>query len=1144
MRGSLGATKRERILADNRWRQVALVQDADTVPRVVRRIRATVEGVDLVDRASALGLIRGIRVPGFAMIEDRAIVGGTLEIAESFVDGFTLGSAIFAARQAVSVSVAIALVHDLARGLTVIHSIREPTGRPAKLIHGRLDIDQVMLSPNGDVHAIGIEGIRGEPSADVNELLKILHGLLVAKASTKAGGSLLQRLAQLKFESAEQMSIALAAYLGRQNDGELSAKRLAFVSELASKIGWQTALEQSPAIQVPETATDANMRTTPLSVGNIVKATQRTTLGASARVELDEEGDGPTVTDGAPVIAGMSERATIEGYVDRAARDGLLGPASPPQEQEKKQTVSVGNYRVVASIGRGGMGEIYLAKPVSNTPYRGLVALKILGLDDSGDEEALGMFIDEAAIMAHIDHPNVLKVVDFGRAKGRHFLAMEYLEGRPLVRVMIDAYQKLEGLDFGLIASIGADAARGLFAAHTATTPQGKPLMVVHRDISPQNIFICYDGLTKVIDFGVARATQRVSKTAVGVVKGKAAYMSPEQTEGREVDARSDVFSLGVCLWEMTAGRRLFKRDTEYETLMAVSTAPIDKPTQIRGQPNAALDRVILASLTRNRDKRTQTALELAMQLQEFAKSAGVSDAHKAVSDLMKRLFGSAAEEERALIRRLEARAATEQEVDSLRRLSGVSPRKGAKPEITIVGSPSGLLELDSFGTESSGRVLAEPGEVDTADGAPGTLAPGTVFPKPTSAGAAVLKAVGEVIAEKAAHDTPSVEILLNAEVVEELDPTAVGDKAPDMVPTPANPRFDDGLLLALDSADKIPSVLGTPTLPPGSVRSKQATPREVAANIVALTRSEHSTTAKRPAYPPARSRSVRWIAMLSLIGLFGGVIYMMRARDTDEARDRKPFEVGAASKTKTSSTAQLHVADEDEREPPRPQRPTTRLREIAIVPESESATTASTIKALLDDMRARHFNVSASQGTYLLDDGKENTVVIDGKGEVFSVSTPSAQGWIVQTSARGLTQVVWIGSVDKGPYFARPLSVNDCAARVRVTPDGLTLRYGERQVGLPHGGGSLFDVSLTRPPDAERLEIEPLHLAFGARGPGRALRCSTGWWGGHVVLRSLPEGTYTLRWVGGDESEYRRLEIGKGKVRGGKLVRTSSVAR
>src|SRR5690242_12953024 len=143
MRGSLGATRRERVLAENPWRQVVLVRHGSGL-RVVRRIRADAsEGTDLVDRAGALGLVRHVRIPGFAYVEDRAIVGGTLEIAESYVEGVKLGAYLDVVREAISVGVAIAIVHDIALGLSVIHAMIEPSGRPASLIHGRIDVDQM-----------------------------------------------------------------------------------------------------------------------------------------------------------------------------------------------------------------------------------------------------------------------------------------------------------------------------------------------------------------------------------------------------------------------------------------------------------------------------------------------------------------------------------------------------------------------------------------------------------------------------------------------------------------------------------------------------------------------------------------------------------------------------------------------------------------------------------------------------------------------------------------------------------------------------------------------------------------------------------------------------------------------------------------
>ena len=224
-----------------------------------------------------------------------------------------------------------------------------------------------------------------------------------------------------------------------------------------------------------------------------------------------------------------------------------------------------------------------------------------------------------------------------------YFLATEYLEGRPLVRLMIEAYSREGGLDYGAIATIGADAALGLHAAHTASTVDGAPLKVIHRDVSPQNIFVMYDGTTKVIDFGVARASERVCRTEVGLVKGKTAYMSPEQAEGRELDGRSDVFGLGVCLWEMAAGRRLFKREQEYETLLAVQSGEIAPPSQVRGLPNAVLDHIILSALHRDPHQRTPSAHALAAQLIEFADHASGPDRRRRVRELLQRLFGEVA---------------------------------------------------------------------------------------------------------------------------------------------------------------------------------------------------------------------------------------------------------------------------------------------------------------------------------------------------------------------------------------------------------------------------------------------------------------------------------------------------------------------
>lgn len=377
-----------------------------------------------------------------------------------------------------------------------------------------------------------------------------------------------------------------------------------------------------------------------------------------------------------------------------------MGPAAAGVISLDLEAQEFGRYEVVASIGRGGMGEIYLARR-QDKRSAGLVALKVLVAEGENDDDLVAMFMDEAKIMAQIHHPNVLEVLDFGREQNRYYLAMEYLAGRPLVRVMIDAYAREQGVELPVIAWIGADAARGLDAAHSAVGATGQALQVVHRDVSPQNVFVTYTGSSKVIDFGVARAVERLAQTTAGQLKGKAAYMSPEQVQGMMVDRRSDVFSLGTCLWEVSAGRRLFKRENEWDTMSAVVSGPIVPPSKVRGQGDAELDQIILRALERSPDKRFQTAGELASRLEAFAKKR-VRDPSQPVQALLQRLYGREAEQERALIVELERRSAKADEIDTLRQLSGISLSPSGIREMTLVGSPEALRDLDRFGVDAT----------------------------------------------------------------------------------------------------------------------------------------------------------------------------------------------------------------------------------------------------------------------------------------------------------------------------------------------------------------------------------------------------------------------------------------------------------
>lgn len=783
---SMGAIVAERLLWERGGQQVLLGRFGDGERVILRRFSSDVPPLPN-ERARALELVRRAKLPGLAPILGLRMHQGALEVQETFVEGFALGGAAEVVRDHVTVNVALSLVHDVARALALLHALAEEDGTPAKLIHGGLTLDEIMVSRRGETVVVGVHGRRGDLMEDVEALMGLMRILLATRAVNPKGSALLDRLAELRFKSCAELARAIDVYLKRQDPEQLRQRRLRFTSSVlhifrdpsldepfedeeptagaldiegavlrgggeAVAVGLRLPVEWADSVPSLDSSdlelvpSDTSSATPFIVEMDVLRAdTAETEAGRvdpedeldpfgrereSESLTLDEFDDAafmespfdpPDTGPVAPDAAGYDDEpsdVTHDGEdlvesieaSDDDARAGLMANAAPPPPSaermgERADAVRVGHYRVVASIGRGGMGEIYLGRKVKDGKLGGLVALKVLGSQGNlleQDEEALDMLLDEAKIMGHIHHPNVLKVVNFGKDAGRYYLATEYLEGRPLVRVMIEAYSQHSGLAYEVIAAIGADAAYGLHAAHSAVSKDGAPLKVVHRDVSPQNIFITYAGVTKVIDFGVARATERIAKTAVGLVKGKAAYMSPEQAEGREVDARSDVFSLGVCLWEMAAGCRLFKRDIEYDTLLAVQSAPIEPPTVVRGQPNPVLDHIILNALARDPARRTQSAKELGSQLADFARGLGVADREAAVAELLDDLFSEVKTKEQRLIRSLEERMASPDEVAQLEALSGVS-QHGDVREITLVGSPDSLAALDDFGRKTTG---------------------------------------------------------------------------------------------------------------------------------------------------------------------------------------------------------------------------------------------------------------------------------------------------------------------------------------------------------------------------------------------------------------------------------------------------------
>jgi serine/threonine protein kinase len=269
----------------------------------------------------------------------------------------------------------------------------------------------------------------------------------------------------------------------------------------------------------------------------------------------------------------------------------------------------LGKYEILALLALGGTAEIYLARIGGAAGFEKYVVVKCLHDHLADDTDFVKMFLDEARMAAMLDHSNIVQTFELGEYQNRYYMVMEFLAGLSLAMVVRRAQERLQGglLPVPLIFNIAAQACAGLHYAHERTA-NGKPLNMVHRDISPQNLVISFEGVVKVVDFGIARAELRETKTKAGTIKGKFAYMSPEQCVATNVDRRTDVFALGVIVHELMTGRRLFKRNAPYETYQAVIECAVDPPSRINNQLDPAVDAIVMKAVAKDKEKRYPSA--------------------------------------------------------------------------------------------------------------------------------------------------------------------------------------------------------------------------------------------------------------------------------------------------------------------------------------------------------------------------------------------------------------------------------------------------------------------------------------------------------------------------------------------------------
>ena len=298
-----------------------------------------------------------------------------------------------------------------------------------------------------------------------------------------------------------------------------------------------------------------------------------------------------------------------------------------------------GKYRLLEPLASGGMADVWRAEVTGAAGVVKEVALKLVRGEYAARSEFVRMFVEEARLASRLGHANVVQVFEFDQVDGRYYIAMELVRGRDLGRVVERARERGVRLGLPRAVQIGVEVARGLAHAHRLSEA-GRPLGVVHRDVSPHNVLVSFEGEVKLTDFGIARAMHRAGLSAPGTIKGKAAYMAPEQARGEAVDARADVFSLGVVVWELCAGRRLFARDSDVATLEAVRGGdPVSPPSAWNEEVPPALDRVVLAALEHDPARRTASAQELGAAL--GAVLLGITRAPEDVDlrDFMHRLF-------------------------------------------------------------------------------------------------------------------------------------------------------------------------------------------------------------------------------------------------------------------------------------------------------------------------------------------------------------------------------------------------------------------------------------------------------------------------------------------------------------------------
>ena len=297
-----------------------------------------------------------------------------------------------------------------------------------------------------------------------------------------------------------------------------------------------------------------------------------------------------------------------------------------------------GRYQLIERIDVGGMAEVFKAVQRGAAGFERVIAIKRILPHISSDPELIELFIEEAKLAVQLSHANIAQIFDLGETEGSYFIAMEYIDGQSLKALWERWTERGKRLPPEAVCHIVGRVADALHHAHFALDMFGQPLGIIHRDVSPHNVLLSFAGEVKVIDFGLAKATNRASQTRDGVVKGKLAYLSPEQAHGQPLDRRSDVFALGICTWEMLTGKRAFKREDDRETVLAIRDGKIEPPSRHAIVP-PEVERIVMRALAPDPELRYRTALEMREDVEAYEKASRSEFARRNLQALMRTAF-------------------------------------------------------------------------------------------------------------------------------------------------------------------------------------------------------------------------------------------------------------------------------------------------------------------------------------------------------------------------------------------------------------------------------------------------------------------------------------------------------------------------